>query len=84
MAKPLKPVKWRWARNGALLGLLSCLIDLAEWRGQKFASWDAPEGLALNFGYLVAGVVILGFIGLCAGAVRDARAVRRPPGRFGG
>jgi hypothetical protein len=69
-------VKWRWMRNGALIGLAICLSDLMEWRGQKFAAWNSAEGLAGNLGYLGGGALLAGLIGLCIGSIKDARARR--------
>lgn len=81
-----KPVKWRWLRNGSLIGAALSLSDLLQWRGPRFYSWTSPEFIAANVGQIVGAAVIVGIIGLIAGIVADLfrksksrKAVSRPP-----
>jgi hypothetical protein len=78
MAEPKdRPVKWRWARNGALIGLIIVLADMfLEWRGPRYYPWSDAEMIANNIGQMVAVIGFLALIGLGFGAIRDRR--RRP------
>jgi hypothetical protein len=66
-----KPVKWRWLRNGALIGVALSLSDLLQWRGPQFFPWTSPEFIAANVGQIVGSAVIVGLIGLIAGIFVD-------------
>ncbi len=67
---------YRWARNGAILGLIVPLFDLIfEWRGPQFYPW-AGEGLAHNVGLFAGSMLGGALIGLVAGSLRD-RSARR-------
>lgn len=65
------PVKWRWLRNGALIGVLISLTDLLQWRSVRFYPWTSPEYIAANIGQILASAFIFGLIGLIAGVVAD-------------
>lgn len=66
-----KPVKWRWFRNGALLGAVISLSDLLQWRGPRFYPWTSPEFIAANVGQILGAAIIVGLVGLIAGIVAD-------------
>lgn len=66
-----RPVKWRWLRNGALIGVLISLTDLLQWRGPRFYPWTSPEYIAANIGQILASAFICGLVGLIAGIVAD-------------
>jgi hypothetical protein len=83
------PRKASWALAGAAAGLAICAADLLlEWRGAKFAAWDSIAGLGHNFDHLCGTLVLTGFLGFIAGAIRDAaddgaprKSARRRPVR---
>ncbi|MEH2513404.1 hypothetical protein V1291_004758 [Nitrobacteraceae bacterium AZCC 1564] len=66
-----KPVKWRWLRNGALIGAALSLTDLLQWRGPRFYPWTSPEFIAANVGQILGAAIVVGFVGLIAGIVAD-------------
>lgn len=70
-------VRWRWARNGALIGLTIALSDLIlEWRGQKYLpSWQG-EALAFNVSQMLTVILIPALIGMAIGYIRDRRAIQ--------
>lgn len=59
----------RWTRNGAVFGILMAILDLTGWRGEIYAPWDAPNGLATNVGYIVGAIVGGAFLFLLAAVV---------------
>jgi hypothetical protein len=74
--------KFVWAQVGTLIGLAICAADLLfEWRGRKFEAFDSAAGLEHNFGQLCGTVVLAGFLGFIAGAIRDAVGTQAAAGR---
>jgi hypothetical protein len=71
MPKPMA-VRWRWARNGALVGLVIALADMfLAWRGPRYYPWSSAEMIASNVGQLIATVGVLAFIGFVLGALTE-------------
>lgn len=66
-------VRWRWARNGAIIGLMIVLADLLlEWRGNRFEVWQG-EGIMINCTHILTMIAIPAFLGLLFGYFRDRR-----------
>jgi hypothetical protein len=65
--------KFRWARNGALIGAAICALDVLEWRGPQYQRWDTELGLSFNAGYIAVAVGLTTIIGFVAGAIRDLK-----------
>ncbi len=61
-------VKWRWARNGAIIGVLVIASDVfLEWRGPSPLEPWTEDGFVFNFGYILTSVLLPAAIGLAAG-----------------
>ena len=62
----MKPgIRWRWARNGAIFGIVAALADMTGWRGQTYAAWDGTLAIFFNLSYIggmVAGGALLFFL----------------------
>jgi len=59
----------KWARNGAVLGLIVTLLDLTGWRGQKFLDWGTQDGALENIGMILGSVIGGAFLFLIAAVV---------------
>lgn len=71
-AQVMAPVRWRWARNGAIIGGVIVLADfLLEWRGQNiFEPWRVT-GVTANIEQILTKLTISAFIGFALGYARD-------------
>ena len=70
------PVRWHWARNGAIVGTLIVLSDLLfEWGGPMFASWSG-ERITFNTVQILSMIGITTFVGLAAGYFRDNKKLQ--------
>ena len=64
--------KWRWARNGAVIGFLITATDmLFEWRGVKVYPWNEPGYIAQNIGMFMGATGVAAVIAFGLGALRD-------------
>jgi hypothetical protein len=65
--------KFRWTRNGALLGVAICAANFfVRWQGGTFKSWNTAGAIAQDMGYLTGGIVTCAFAGLILGIIREA------------
>jgi H+/Cl- antiporter ClcA len=72
----MKPVRWRWACIGAIVGVAIVLADLLlEWRGNQFMPWQG-DGLISNISQVLTMIVAPAFIGLAVGYWRDLRRLK--------
>jgi hypothetical protein len=77
MSVPQLPSKWRWARNGAIFGLLVSLADLLfAWGGVHFEPWANAGAIAGNIGQFVGSAMMAGLVGYVLGALRDRNLKR--------
>jgi hypothetical protein len=66
--------KWRWGRNGALIGLAIFLADyFLMWRGELYLPWVGNEAIAYNIGKMLSVIGIPALIGFVSGALADRR-----------
>jgi hypothetical protein len=71
--KTWRPAKWRWMRNGALVGAPAGFVIgvvVAVLRG-KFSITNLPEAFGFVIGSALPWAFIGGFIGLVAGVLKD-------------
>ena len=67
----MTPVRWRWARNGAIIGGVIVLSDLLlGWRGNIFEPWRVT-GATANIEHILHMLTISAFIGFALGYARD-------------
>ena len=72
----MNKVRWRWARNGGVIGIAIVLADiLFEWRGPKFLPWGG-EGTASNVVQIITVVAFPALIGLALGYRRDLKRIQ--------
>jgi GYF domain 2 len=68
----VKKHKWRYARNGVIIGIIIVLADLLlEWRGRLYYPWISPEMIVSNITQMLAVIGIPALVGLVLGALRD-------------
>ena len=64
--------RWRWARNGAIIGLVIVLADLLlDWRGRNIPVAWRWRGAPANFEHILHILTISALIGFALGYVRD-------------
>ena len=67
-----QPSRWRWARNGALVGFAIAVSDiLVKWRGQVYLPSWSGDALVENVSHLLSSIFFTGLIGFVLGSLRD-------------
>jgi hypothetical protein len=74
-ARPRRTMaKWRYTRNGAIIGIVYVLADLLfEWRGPIYDPWITPAMIAGNVALIIVNIGFFALVGLGLGAWRDYR-----------
>jgi len=69
-----KPLHWRWACYGAVIGVVIILADLLlEWRETTYQPWTSTGEIAFNLGQTITILLLTVVVGFIAGAMRSKR-----------